>query len=442
MRDRIEHAEKPSEAPPSAPADTTDAKRPSRPKPSFLAKVLHLLVVFVFLAVLARMVLPTWLQAYVNRTIDKHPLYDGVIGDVDIRLLKGGYTIHNIRLNKTTGNVPVPFFSAQRVDLQIEWDALLAGKVVGMIAMREPQLNFVDAPDPANAQTGGARSVATPASADAKVVTAGRGAGGPWLDMIRDLFPFRINSVRIQDGDIHFRAFDASPPVDVYLDRVEGSITNLTNIHDEITPLVTRAHATALAMGQAPFEFDMKLDPFSYRPTFQLAVRLIGLDVTQTNALAKAYGKFDFERGFFDLVVELDAREGRLEGYVKPLFRHLTVLSLEKDIREDNVLELFWEALVGIGAEVLQNQPRDQVGTYVPLTGDLARPDTDVLAVVGNVLRNAFIRAYLPRFERVTPDIDWLEFGRATPVDGAPVDPGPILPRETRNPKSKVQSPP
>jgi hypothetical protein len=441
VRNSTQHAKNPPPAPPSAPADAPDAtpQRAPRKKPSFLSKVLHLLVVFVFLAVLARMVLPSWLQAYVNRTIDKHPLYDGVIGDVDLQLLKGGYTIRDIRLNKTTGNVPVPFFAARRVDLHIEWDALVAGKVVGKIVMREPQLNFVDAPDPANSQTGSSQAASTPVNTDAKAVTAGQSGGGPWLDMIRDLFPFRINSVLIQDGDIHFRAFNTAPPVDVYLDRVEGSITNLTNIHDEVTPLITRSHATALAMGQAPCEFDMKLDPFSYRPTFQLAIRLIGLDVTQTNALAKAYGKFDFERGFFDLVVELDAKEGRLEGYVKPLFRHLTVLSLEKDIRENNVLELFWEALVGVGAEVLQNQPRDQVGTYVPLSGDLARPDTDVLTVVGNVLRNAFIRAYLPRFERVAPDIDWLEFGQATSIDGAPVDPGPIRDRATRNPKVQLR---
>jgi hypothetical protein len=420
-------------APSSSPAAQSDGATPKRPwRLSLLSKFLHILAVLVLVGLALRIALPYWLRTYVNRTIDKHPLYDGTIGDVDLHLLRGGYTIRDIRLNKTTGNVPVPFFAAKRVDITVQWDALLAGKVVGKIDMLEPQLNFVDSSDPSSDQSGGNGKAYTGKPLGIAGDTGGAGGGGatgPWLEMIRDLFPFRINSVQIHNGDVHFRAFESQPPVDVFLSNVEGGVENLTNIHDEVTPLVTRAHATALAMNQAPAEFDMKFDPFSYRPTFQLAVRLVGLDVTQTNALAKAYGSFDFERGFFDLVIEVNAKEGLLEGYIKPLFRHLTVLSLKKDIKEDNVLEFFWEALVGVGMEVFKNQPRDQVATLIPLTGDLNRPNMDVLTVIGNVLRNAFIRAYLPRFERTNPDVDYLQFGKAAPLTpDAPQNQAPITP--------------
>jgi hypothetical protein len=163
-------------------------------------------------------------------------------------------------------------------------------------------------------------------------------------------------------------------------------------------------------------------DPSSYRPSFQLAVRLIGLDVTKTNALARAYGKFDFESGWFDLVVELDAKEGQLEGYVKPLFRNLKIFSMREDLARDNPLQAFWEALVGTATEVLKNQPRQQFGTVIPLTGDLNGPRTDVLATLGNVLRNAFVRAYLPRLQGVTPDIDGLHFGRGSILEPVAAD--------------------
>jgi hypothetical protein len=161
----------------------------------------------------------------------------------------------------------------------------------------------------------------------------------------------------------------------------------------------------------------MKLNPFSYRPTFQLALRLVGLDVTKTNDLARAYGNFDFEGGWFDLVIELDAREGGLDGYVKPLFRDLKVLSFKKDIPEDNVIQLFWEALVGITTGILRNPPRDQFGTSIPLSGSLNNPQTDLLATIGNVLRNAFIRAYLPRLEGGATDINDLHFDPGSVTD-------------------------
>lgn len=175
--------------------------------------------------------------------------------------------------------------------------------------------------------------------------------------------------------------------------------------------MMATVDATALAMDQAQFEYHMKFDPFSYRPNFQLAVRLLGLDVTQINALARSYGAFDFERGYFDLVVELNARAGGLQGYVKPLFRDIKVFSLKNDIKKDNPLQLFWEALVGLATDVLKNQQRDQFGTQIPITGTLDRPNEDILVTIGNVLRNAFIRAYLPRLEGTTPDIDWMQFG-------------------------------
>ena len=76
--------------------------------------------------------------------------------------------------------------------------------------------------------------------------------------------------------------------MDVYLSHLDATIDNLTNINDEVTPLVTTVNARALAMEQARFDYQMKLDPFSYRPTFHMATRLIGLDLTKTNNVARS----------------------------------------------------------------------------------------------------------------------------------------------------------
>ena len=165
--------------------------------------------------------------------------------------------------------------------------------------------------------------------------------------MIRDLFPFSINSATVQDGSIHFRTYAATNPVDVYVSHVEGSIDDLGNIDRETKPLVTTVQAVGRVMDQAKMEFKMALDPFSYHPTFHLALRLLGLDVTRLNDLARSYGKFDFKGGWFDLVIESEAQEGQLTGYVKPLFRNLKVFSLTEDLKEANLLHFFWQALLG-----------------------------------------------------------------------------------------------
>lgn len=358
---------------------TQTAQPPRRKRRSRWRIVLFIFLVLAVLLTAGRAVMPWAVRRYVNRTLDRNEMYSGKIGQVKIHLWRGAYSIHDIKISKRTGDVPVPFFSAGTLDFSVEWKALLRHRVVGRIVIAHPEINFVDAPTEDEAQTG---------------------AGAPWLQMIRDLFPFKINSAVIHDGSVHFRTYQKQTPVDVYLSQVEGKIDNLGNIDDQTNPLAATVQARAVAMDQAKLDFRMTLDPFSYRPTFHMALRLVGLDVTKVNDLALAYGKFDFKRGFFDLVVEADAKEGQLTGYVKPLFRDLKVFSLAQDIKEDNALQFLWQALVGAATTVFKNQPRNQFGTLIPFTGDATgNTKTAILATIGNILRNAFVRAYLPRLE-------------------------------------------
>ena len=80
----------------------------------------------------------------------------------------------------------MPLFSCKEMDLSVEWRALLKRKVVGKVRFTEPEVNFVDSPDPATAETGG---------------------GGPWLKILNELFPFDINSVNVDNASVHFRTY-------------------------------------------------------------------------------------------------------------------------------------------------------------------------------------------------------------------------------------------
>ena len=162
------------------------------------------LLVLVVAAIIARALLPWAVRDYVNRTLDRSPLYTGKIGDVQIHLWRGAYSIYDVRISKTSGDVPVPFFAAKQVDFAILWKALLHHRVVGRVLMDQPEINFVDAPGDADSQNG---------------------AGGAWLQMIRDLFPFKINTAIIQNGSVHFRAYQKKFPVDVYAPAVRWALT-------------------------------------------------------------------------------------------------------------------------------------------------------------------------------------------------------------------------
>ena len=79
------------------------------------------LVVLLVAVVIVRMMLAIWVRDYVNRKLNEMEDYRGHVAAVDIHFWRGAYTIHEVKIEKTTGKVPVPFFSAPAVDLSVEW---------------------------------------------------------------------------------------------------------------------------------------------------------------------------------------------------------------------------------------------------------------------------------------------------------------------------------
>src|SRR6185312_15487386 len=108
-------------------------ERPPAKKHHRLRKLGYVLLGLIVLLCIVRLMLPWIVQRYVNRTLDRNQMYSGTIGQVEIHLLRGAYSIRDIKLNKTTGDVPVPFFSAKRVDFAIQWNALMHHRIVARV---------------------------------------------------------------------------------------------------------------------------------------------------------------------------------------------------------------------------------------------------------------------------------------------------------------------
>lgn len=172
------------------------------------SKLLWIAVVLLVALIVVRAMLPIWVRDYVNRKLSEIEDYRGRVVEVDIHLWRGAYSIHGVKIEKTTGSAPVPFFSAPTVDMSVEWKALFQGALVGEIHFEQPQLNLIN----------GARKATDQAPLDE-----------PWGDKIRDLFPLKINRFTVRGGEIHYRDFNKKPAVDVEIDQLRMVATNLTN---------------------------------------------------------------------------------------------------------------------------------------------------------------------------------------------------------------------
>jgi len=335
------------------------------------------IIVIVVVLVAFRLALPWIVKRYVNERLNKIPDYSGHVAEIHMHLWRGAYEIVGLEIFKSNGKVPTPFFNTPSIDLAIESRELLHRKLVGSVVITDPQLNFVEGPTPETSQSG---------------------INKPWGKTLQSLFPFDINRFTVRRGRIHFQSDLKGQPVNIYMTNLMAVATNLTNAKTLNNPLPAGLTAGAETIGGGNFALKLRMNPLDPAPTFELNAMLTNVNLVDLNNFLRAYGKFDVERGRFQLFTSVASENGNYHGHVKIMFQNLDVFAWEKD-KHKNILQFFWEAVVGAVAAGFKNHPHDQLATDVPISGNFAASKVDIWAAVASLLHNAFIRALLPRID-------------------------------------------
>jgi hypothetical protein len=208
--------------------------------------------------------------------------------------------------------------------------------------------------------------------------------------------PLRINRFEVRDGEIHYRDFHSNPRVDIFCKQVHILAENLSNAKHEKELLPSSAEASAAVYG-GEAKVHVKLNVLSKIPVFDLKAELVSLDITNLNNFLRAYGNFDVKQGTIGIYVEAATKDNLIKGYVKPIIKDLKVVNWKED--KDKPLKIAWEAIIGGVAWVFKNHPKDQLATKVEFEGNLKKPDTNLMEIIGQVLYNAFIQALYPSLE-------------------------------------------
>lgn len=345
-----------------------------------LWSLLALLVVLIGL----RLALPTIVRNALNQRMDHMGEYHGHVADVDISLWRGAYTLDNLKIVKVSGKVPVPLLQTPRMDIHLSWRALMHGAIRASVEFERPVLNFVDGNSGAGSQAG---------------------AGVDWRAQLQKLIPIRLDEVKVTNGTVTFRNFVSQPRVDIKATDVNAVVTNLTNADRSGGRRVADMHATAQVLGEAPLETSASFDPLGNAADFTFKLRVLQIELTRLNDLARAYAKLDFASGNGDFVMELDARDGSLDGYAKPLFHDMKIFSWKQDVEQEheNPFEVAWQALAQGITSIFTNHKKDQFATRVPISGRIDDKKIGTWRAIVNVLHNAFVKAYTPQLENLSP---------------------------------------
>ncbi|MCU1716883.1 DUF748 domain-containing protein [Pseudomonas sp. 5P_3.1_Bac2] len=339
-------------------------------------------LVFLAVALIAlHIALPVLVRDYLNKQLADMGDYRGHIADIDLALWRGAYKINDLQIVKVNGKVPVPLLKAPSIDLAVSWRALWQQRaVVAEVEFVQPELTFVDGGNAANSQTG---------------------EGVDWRAQLRGLLPIHLNDVRVIDGTLAFRNFTAQPAVDLKATQLNAQVRNLTNVSDSTQPRPATLNVNAQVLGNAPLELKSAFDPLGELDDFDLQLRITQIQLKQLNSFTRAYANFDFASGNGDMVLELQARQGKLKGYAKPLLRQAEIFNWQQDVaaKDKSLLNGLWEALVGSGGWIFKNHRQDQLATRVEIRGDLNAYEISRWQAFKAILRNAFVQAFNSQFD-------------------------------------------
>jgi len=205
----------------------------------------------------------------------------------------------------------------------------------------------------------------------------------------------RVRHVRVNDAAVGFVNAGARPTYRLALTHTNLVIENFSNQKSDGLGVV---NLTGRFADSGPMKVKATFRPENNGPDFEIDARIEDVDMRAMNDLLRAHAKFDVVSGVFSVYSETRVKGGRIEGYVKPLFRDLVAYDSTQD--EDKPFgQKLKEKVVNVVGKVLKNRRREEVATVVPISGPLQNPKAGTLETVLKLVENAFIKAILPGFE-------------------------------------------
>ncbi|MEO6994722.1 MAG: DUF748 domain-containing protein [Lacunisphaera sp.] len=209
----------------------------------FSRRTLGVLLVIGGGLLLLRMVAPVYIRHAINQRLNKIPGYSGQVGDVDLQLWRGAYSIHDIQIVKKNGQVKAPFFAAKQVAFSLARRELLHGKFVSDIIVSEGRLNFVR----------GATEESSQLTADHR-----------WQEVINDLFPIDITHLVIEHGLLRYVDDTRTPAIDLSITELNVNATGLRNRpSDKGDEFPAKINLTGQTPGHGKLAIFSKLEPLA-----------------------------------------------------------------------------------------------------------------------------------------------------------------------------------
>lgn len=210
-----------------------------------------------------------------------------------------------------------------------------------------------------------------------------------------DEFWVLVDRMHIEESTLGFENTTTNPSYQIFLEDMQANVENYSNGFRKGDASI---RLKGKFMGSGPLVLTGAFRPEEEGADLNLNLVIEDTAMPAMNNLFRAYGGFDTAAGWFSLYSEIKVQKGRMEGYVKPLFRDVDIYNKEQE-KSDSLFQKVYEGFVGAIAQLLEHRPREELATKTDISGTLENPKADTPQAMLALIRHAFFGVILPGLE-------------------------------------------
>ena len=322
-----------------------------------------------------RALLPGLLERFVRSQLASLPDYRGSLGEVDVSLLRGDLSFHELNLYPAEGPERETL-SIRTLRVSFRWRDLLRGRLATELRVESPVL-LLAAPAPNDASDGEQQD-------EPPFI---------WASFVDSLPPVKIRSLVVSDGSIVYSLAALETPLPrLGLHHVALRLENLGKNPDSPSPTppttaILSAAVTGGGLIVAEAEGHLLLD----HPRITATAEVKDLWLPTYNPFCRDALGVDLTAGRLQIAAELHIEDGAYEGYLKPLVRDAVFTRVDQG--PGDVLARAREVVFQAVTTLLSNNQTGDAGARVPFNGRFDHTDVEAWPAFVSLLRNAFVRA-------------------------------------------------
>jgi hypothetical protein len=312
------------------------------------------------------------------------PAYVATFEHAKLHPFKLNYAITHLKvLKQSAGGDAEPYVYVDTLEVNLYGRELLHRHVVAALDIHQLKLNLIAAPVKADEQM------------EAEVPDLS--------DKLAALFPLTVDRVQLKNAEVKYTDKTNADFPKIWAHAIDATLENLAT-----RAALSRGEPTSIAVSgklQKSGEISafITADPLAKGLFFAGRANVNNFELNELRNVMASKSGLTAEKGTLDLFAEVDCRDGKLKGGVKPVLKNVEVGQGKPGIG-NAIKKVLASAAVKIFSDRVEG--RESVATVVPIRGDINNPEVQLWPAVAGVIRNAFVIGVSESFERLPPPAD------------------------------------